>query len=85
MSAVQAVRHAVSMRIRPILMTTFTTILGLTPLVVMPGAGTELYRGVGAIILFGLLFSTVIALTLLPCLFVTLHELHERWRLSRMS
>jgi len=81
--AVQAVRQAVSLRMRPILMTTFTATLGLTPLVVMPGAGTELYRGVGAIILFGLLFSTIIALTYLPCLFVTIHELRERWLARR--
>jgi multidrug efflux pump subunit AcrB len=80
MSAVQAVREAVLLRLRPILMTNWTATLGLLPLVVMPGAGTELYRGVGAIVLFGLLFSTVIALTYLPCLFVTVHELRETRR-----
>jgi multidrug efflux pump subunit AcrB len=79
MSPLEAVREAVSLRLRPILMTTFTATLGLAPLVFMPGAGTELYRGVGAIILFGLLFSTIIALTYLPCLFVVVQELRERW------
>ncbi len=68
MSAVDAVRDAVEARLRPILMTTITTICGLSPLVFIPGAGTELYRGVGAIVLFGLLFSTVVALTFLPAL-----------------
>jgi multidrug efflux pump subunit AcrB len=66
-------------RMRPILMTTFTAVLALTPLVVMPGAGTELYRGIGAVVLFGLLFSMIVALTYLPCLFVTVHDIRERW------
>jgi multidrug efflux pump subunit AcrB len=68
MEAAEAVREAVEARLRPILMTTITTICGLSPLVFIPGAGTELYRGVGAIVLFGLLFSTVVALTFLPAL-----------------
>jgi multidrug efflux pump subunit AcrB len=79
MAPLEAVREAVSLRLRPILMTNFTATFGLAPLVIIPGAGTELYRGVGAIILFGLLFSTVIALTYLPCLFVLVHEMRERW------
>lgn len=62
-SAVDAVREAVEARLRPILMTTITTICGLSPLVFIPGAGTELYRRVGAIVW---LFSTVVALTFLP-------------------
>ncbi len=72
MNAEEAVREAVETRLRPILMSTITTICGLSPLVLIPGAGTELYRGVGVIVLFGLAFSTVITLTFLPCLLVTL-------------
>jgi len=68
MAASEAVRDAVEARLRPILMTTITTVCGLSPLVFLPGAGTELYRGVGAIVLFGLLFSTLITLTFLPSL-----------------
>lgn len=63
-----AVTEAVASRIRPVLMTTLTTTFGLAPLVLIPGAGTELYRGVGAIVMFGLLFTAVITLTVLPCL-----------------
>ncbi len=74
MSAPDAVREAVEARLRPILMTTITTICGLSPLVFIPGAGTELYRGVGAIVLFGLLFSTVVALTFLPALLTMVLE-----------
>lgn len=70
-SSVQtAVVDAVAARLRPILMSTFTTIFGLAPLVFVPGAGTELYRGVGIVVLSGLLCSTVITLSFLPCFLV---------------
>ncbi len=39
---------------------------GLSPLVFSPGAGVELYRGLGAIVMFGLLFSTLVTLTFIP-------------------
>ncbi len=63
-----AVREAVETRLRPILMSSITTIFGLAPLVFIPGAGTELYRGVGAIVLFGLFFATIVTLVFLPSL-----------------
>jgi multidrug efflux pump subunit AcrB len=62
----EAVRHAVATRLRPIAMSTMTTVAGLAPLVFLPGAGAELYRGVGAIVLFGVLGTAFIALTFLP-------------------
>jgi multidrug efflux pump subunit AcrB len=52
-------------------MSALTTIFGLAPLVFMPGAGTELYRGVGAIVLFGLAGTAVVTLTFLPALTVS--------------
>jgi multidrug efflux pump subunit AcrB len=73
-----AVNGAVQTRLRPILMSSITTIFGLAPLVLVPGAGTELYRGVGAIVLFGLLFATVITLVFLPALLVEMFS----WRRS---
>ena len=68
MNAHDAVSEAVTVRLRPIAMTTLTTIFGLAPLVFIPGAGTELYRGVGAIVLFGILGSAIVTLTFLPAL-----------------
>jgi multidrug efflux pump subunit AcrB len=65
-----SVRDATLSRIRPILMSTTTTVVGIAPLVLFPGAGTELYRGVGAIVLFGLLFSTFVTLVFLPSFLV---------------
>jgi multidrug efflux pump subunit AcrB len=68
MNAHDAISEAVTVRLRPIAMTTLTTIFGLAPLVFIPGAGTELYRGVGAIVLFGILGSAFVTLTFLPAL-----------------
>jgi multidrug efflux pump subunit AcrB len=68
MALEDAIRDAMHARLRPILMSTFSTLFGLAPLVLIPGAGTELYRGVGVIVLAGLLCSTAVTLTFLPCL-----------------
>lgn len=66
----QAVPDSVRTRIRPIFITTSTTVLGLLPLVIFPGAGSELYRGLGAVVLGGLLISTLFTLFLVPAVFV---------------
>jgi multidrug efflux pump subunit AcrB len=72
---VDAVREAVATRIRPIMMSMITTLFGLAPLVFIPGEGTELYRGVGVVVLSGLLFATLVTLTFLPALLVTVLKL----------
>ncbi|MBQ4852714.1 efflux RND transporter permease subunit [Pseudoalteromonas sp. MMG012] len=74
----EAVEQAVAKRLRPILMSTATTIFGLAPLVLIPGEGTELYRGVGVIVLSGILVSTVLSLTFLPALLVAVINQSER-------
>ncbi|MCZ6513629.1 MAG: efflux RND transporter permease subunit, partial [Nitrospinae bacterium] len=63
-----AILESVRNRIRPIFMSTFTSIFGLMPLVVIPGAGSEIYRGIGVVILSGLFLSTIFTLLLIPCL-----------------
>jgi multidrug efflux pump subunit AcrB len=72
MPVLEAVRQAVASRLRPILMTTLTTVFGLAPLVLIAGAGTELYRGLGVVVLSGLVCSTIITLTFLPSALVEL-------------
>lgn len=64
-----AVRQAVEARVRPILMTTLTSLAGLLPMVLVPGSGSELYRGVGAVVLGGLTLSTVLTLFVVPSFF----------------
>ncbi|MGB1580737.1 MAG: efflux RND transporter permease subunit [Nevskiales bacterium] len=81
MDSQAAVRMAVAARLRPILMTTITTSFGLAPLVLLPGAGTELYRGVGAIVLFGLVFTMLVTLTFLPTLLMSILD----WRKAKNS
>jgi len=63
-----AVETAVRLRLRPILMSTMTSIFGMLPLMLMPGAGTELYRGLATVIVGGMLVSTLFTLVLLPSL-----------------
>ena len=74
-SLAEAVPLAVEARVRPIFMTTATSLAGLLPMVVFSGSGSELYRGVGAIVLGGLLLSTVFTLFVVPTAFTLL------WRL----
>jgi HAE1 family hydrophobic/amphiphilic exporter-1 len=69
MDARPAVIESTRTRIRPIFMTTITTLIGLLPLVLFPGAGSELYRGLGAVVLGGITVSTVFTLILVPTLF----------------
>jgi len=76
--AMEAVREAVATRIRPIMMSMITTLFGLAPLVFIPGEGTELYRGVGVIVLTGLLFATLVTLTFLPALLVSVLKAAQR-------
>jgi HAE1 family hydrophobic/amphiphilic exporter-1 len=56
-------------RLRPIAMTAVGAVIGLLPLVVSSGAGSELYRGLGAVMVGGLLTSTLFTLVLIPILF----------------
>jgi len=63
-----AVEEAVLLRLRPILMSTLTSIFGMLPLLLNPGAGTELYRGLAGVIVGGMMVSTFFTLILLPSL-----------------
>jgi multidrug efflux pump subunit AcrB len=63
-----AVESAVRLRLRPILMSTLTSVFGMLPLMLMPGSGTELYRGMAAVIVGGMLVSALFTLILLPSL-----------------
>ena len=64
--AKEAIRDAVSSRVRPIFMSVVTSALGMLPLVIFPGAGSELYRGLGSVVIGGLLMSTLFTLFLVP-------------------
>ena len=76
----QAVKDAIESRLRPIMMSTVTTVMGLAPLVLLSGAGTELYRGIGIVVLVGIAFSMFVTLTFLPCLLVFVLQWQQRRR-----
>ena len=65
----EAIRESTRTRIRPIFMSVTTSVFGMLPLVLFPGAGSELYRGLGSVVVGGLVVSTVFTLFLVPALF----------------
>jgi len=77
-----AILQSVRTRIRPIFMTTATTVLGLLPLVLFPGAGSELYRGLGSVVLGGLIASTCFTLVMVPIVFSM--ALETKARIARL-
>lgn len=66
MSVNDAIMEATRNRIRPIFMSTLTSVFGMLPLVVFPGAGSELYRGLGSVVVGGLALSAILTLLLVP-------------------
>ncbi|MEL6198165.1 MAG: efflux RND transporter permease subunit, partial [Pseudomonadota bacterium] len=66
MGVAEAIEEATRNRIRPIFMSTLTSVFGMLPLVVFPGAGSELYRGLGSVVVGGLSMSAVLTLLLVP-------------------
>jgi Cation/multidrug efflux pump len=71
-----AVLEATKNRIRPIFMSTATSLFGLVPLIIFPGAGSELYRGIGVVVFSGLLLSTLLTLFFVPPLLAALLKRH---------
>jgi multidrug efflux pump subunit AcrB len=68
LSRSEAVHQALRYRLRPIFMSTLTSLFGMLPLLVVPGSGSEIYRGMAAAIVGGMSVSTLFTLLLLPSL-----------------
>ncbi|WP_444914892.1 efflux RND transporter permease subunit [Microbulbifer sp. TRSA007] len=68
---VDAVEQALRLRLRPIFMSTLTSVFGMLPLLVAPGEGSVIYRGLAAVIVGGMAVSTLFTLVLLPALLQT--------------
>ena len=66
MEPITAIEEATRNRIRPIFMSTLTSVMGMLPLIVFPGAGSELYRGLGAVVVGGLSMSAFLTLLTVP-------------------
>ena len=78
MAVYDAVVYAGRSRMRPILMTTLTTVLGMIPMAVGTGVGAEMWNALGMTVACGLSFSTLITLFLIPVLFTWLALRNER-------
>ncbi|MCK5505379.1 MAG: efflux RND transporter permease subunit [Thermodesulfovibrionia bacterium] len=74
----EAVLESTKTRLRPIYMSASTSIFGMLPLVVAPGPGSELYRGLGSVILGGLALSTVFTVFVIPALLMFVIKMERR-------
>ncbi|WP_424947595.1 efflux RND transporter permease subunit [Candidatus Spongiihabitans sp.] len=83
--AKQAIKQATRNRIRPIFMSTLTSVFGMLPLVLFPGAGSELYRGLGSVVVGGLGLSAIITLLIIPPMMSLLVVPIENRRLQRLQ
>jgi HAE1 family hydrophobic/amphiphilic exporter-1 len=77
----EAILTAASNRLRPIMMTTLTTVLGLLPMVIASGDGAEIRLPMAITVIFGLLFATILTLFMIPCLY----QLFDRKRYDTAS
>ena len=68
MAVRDAILEATRNRLRPIFMSTLTSVFGMLPLVLVPGAGSELYRGLGSVVIGGLSLSAILTLLMVPAL-----------------
>ena len=78
MTHFDAVKNACAVRLRPILMTTLTTVLALIPLAIGIGKGSELMSPLGIVVIGGLLLGTLVTLVLVPAVYCAVHRLSEK-------
>lgn len=74
-----AILKAAPQRLRPVLMTTITTVLGMFPLALGIGEGSEFLQPLGIVVFSGLSLATLLTLFIIPCLYIMLHNLGWDW------
>ena len=84
MSVRESTVTAARSRLRPILMTTLTTVLGMVPMAVGTGDGAEMWRSLGMTVVWGLSISTIITLVIIPTLYCGIYE-HKARRKERRA
>ena len=77
-SIVDATVIAAKSRLRPILMTTLTTVLGMIPMAIGQGEGSEMWRSLGMVVAWGLSISTLVTLVIIPTVYASLATMQER-------
>lgn len=73
-----AIREACRTRLRPILMTTMTTVLGMVPMGLGLGEGAEMYGGMAITVMFGMSFSTLLTLVVIPILYMLVEDFNSK-------
>ena len=77
-SVIEAVQEGALLRLRPVLMTAMTTVLGLLPLLLARGIGADVQRPLATVVVFGLTTSTLLTLFVIPAVYVWIEERLER-------
>ena len=80
MSVRTALLHAGASRLRPVLMTTLTTVFGMVPMAIGIGQGSEMWQPMGVTVAFGLTISTLVTLLLIPCVYALVSRRQIRRR-----
>jgi len=83
MSPLEALKESARTRLRPIFMSVLTSVCGMLPLALGKGSGSELYRGLGIIVVGGMLVSTIFTLFVVPTILSLVQEFKERVQLRR--
>ena len=76
---------AAQSRLRPILMTTLTTVLGMVPMAIGTGEGAEMWRSLGMVVAWGLSISTLVTLVIIPTLYASLASMQERRAAKKLA
>ena len=80
MAYIEAVHESTRTRLRPIYMSAMTSVIGMLPLVLIPGPGSEFYRGLGSVVLGGLAVSTVFTIFVIPALLMFIIKMEKTTR-----
>ncbi len=83
MDLAEAAVEATRRRFRPIVMTSFTFIVGVLPLLVATGAGAASQRAIGTVVFGGMISSTLLAIPFVPVFFVLLEGWSRRWKVRK--
>ena len=81
----EAMLIAGPVRLRPILMSTLTTVLGMLPMMLSQADGSESMRGLAVTVVFGLSFSTLVTLVLIPAIYVAFNERIDKRKKKRQA
>ena len=84
-SVAEASVIAAKSRLRPILMTTLTTVLGMIPMAIGQGEGSEMWRSLGMVVAWGLSISTLVTLVIIPTVYASMSSWQERRALRKAA